>query len=725
MKKLPIYFSSKRGPLEAKVLTKNVGHSFLKITILSRKMSFKRKQFDELSRSQKFRRIKSANKLKSDLTVNSKDESDTFSISEENCTTCEISSDNSIDSFNIENKSSKESSENMDSSSSLSSNYSVDELEFLTENSISNIVTDKCNGMCDKNLKNVLRNWSITENISNDSISRLLVDLREFFPSLPKTSKTLKSSKPTYEIYTMDKGEYVHFNLWIFNLISLLDIYLPQNAKRINLSVNVDGIPIYSNSRYYSIYPILVRALECPQKIFTVGIFCTNDISKTLPSPEIFLKQFINDIANLNGILNTNKYNIPIKLGPFIADAPMRAYLKQIVSHTAYSSCERCIQKGEYHGGHVVLTKDNAELRTKYSFKTRKDVSHHKSHNISPLELAFDLDMVDTFILDYMHLTTIGVMKRLLLRLNKSTGNQKKCHLSRNEKEILEERLCLFSKHIPSDFPRKLESGFRNISRWKATEYRLMMLYVGIVLFNNKNIMKQSYYENFLLFSVSMRLLLSENMEVDMENVKLMLKTFVHQSSILYGKEFVSYNIHSLLHLPEDYLNFGNLEKISAFPFESFLGKHIKAVVKSGYKPLQQISKHIMYINEDIPKIIQESIQTSAISEKRELLSIKYKGFIIKTGGLGGRDNNVLLQNSKAAIVSRIISDGRSTIIEVQTFKKMSPFFEKPCDSTSMNIFKVKKLNEKCMLDINEIYCKVILLPHKSSYVVLPLLHTI
>lgn len=67
-----------------------------------------------------------------------------------------------------------------------------------------------------------------------------------------------------------------------------------------------------------------------------------------------------------------------------------------------------------------------------------------------------------------------------------------------------------------------------------------------------------------------------------------LLVLFVDHYSNLYGKEQVVYNIHGLVHLAEDVKLHGNLDKISCFPFENFLGQLKKMLRKPKY-PLQQV----------------------------------------------------------------------------------------------------------------------------------------
>ena len=56
----------------------------------------------------------------------------------------------------------------------------------------------------------------------------------------------------------------------------------------------------------------------------------------------------------------------------------------------------------------------------------------------------------------------------------------------------------------------------------------------------------------------------------------------------LYGTNFLSYNVHVLLHLADDVQQFGHLDNCSGFPFENYL-QQIKQTVRSGRSPLVQI----------------------------------------------------------------------------------------------------------------------------------------
>lgn len=58
------------------------------------------------------------------------------------------------------------------------------------------------------------------------------------------------------------------------------------------------------------------------------------------------------------------------------------------------------------------------------------------------------------------------------------------------------------------------------------------------------------------------------------------------------GETFISHNIHSLIHLADECENFScSLNKLSAFPFENFLGSMKRLVRKK--KPIVQVARRI------------------------------------------------------------------------------------------------------------------------------------
>jgi len=61
---------------------------------------------------------------------------------------------------------------------------------------------------------------------------------------------------------------------------------------------------------------------------------------------------------------------------------------------------------------------------------------------------------------------------------------------------------------FPSDFARKI-SGVQDIMRWKATEYRMFLLYLGPIIL--KTVQNEECYHHFMILNISMIILLSSD----------------------------------------------------------------------------------------------------------------------------------------------------------------------------------------------------------------------
>ncbi|KFB47168.1 AGAP002950-PA-like protein [Anopheles sinensis] len=66
-----------------------------------------------------------------------------------------------------------------------------------------------------------------------------------------------------------------------------------------------------------------------------------------------------------------------------------------------------------------------------------------------------------------------------------------------------------------------------------------------------------------------------------------MLDKFVDDFATVYGKRYMSSNVHNLQHVFEEVLRFGPLPTISSYPFENEL-QHLKRLLRTGWKNLEQ-----------------------------------------------------------------------------------------------------------------------------------------
>ena len=152
--------------------------------------------------------------------------------------------------------------------------------------------------------------------------------------------------------------------------------------------------------------------------------------------------------------------------------------------------------------------------------------------------------------------------------------------------KTINENFIRIRRCIPAEFARK-QRTCNELEHWKATEFRLLLMYTGIAAFNG--VLEKQYYDHFLLLVSSIRILSHPKDCIHNNDCTAeMLTEFVEKFSVLYGQQYVSYNVHSLLHLATDVKEYGHLNNYSAFKFENFM-QQLKKMIKKGQFPIKQI----------------------------------------------------------------------------------------------------------------------------------------
>lgn len=196
--------------------------------------------------------------------------------------------------------------------------------------------------------------------------------------------------------------------------------------------------------------------------------------------------------------------------------------------------------------------------------------------------------MVSAFPLDYMHLVCLGIVRRLLHQWSHGSYNTK---LSQAQLATISDKLAVVRPDIPHVFSRK-PRALAEYKQWKATELSLFLLYTGPVVL--KGVLSPEMYSNFLDLSVAIRILLSPDLYSHyLHYSEQLLCYFFSTFGRLYGRNQLVYNVHSLIHLPDDARWYGALDEVSSFKFESYLGR-LKKLVRRPQFPVAQIVRRVM-----------------------------------------------------------------------------------------------------------------------------------
>ncbi|KAK5649730.1 hypothetical protein RI129_000759 [Pyrocoelia pectoralis] len=590
-------------------------------------------------------------------------------------------------------------------------------------------------------IKSNLAMWAVQNNITQNSLRELIVILKlendiDNFQNLPNDPRTLLNTPRKVDIVYLSPGYYYYFGIQasIRNVINQKGIKLAHDVT-FDIAVNIDGLPL-SNSNASSLWPILIQVksiIELKDDIIVTALF--HGPGKPTNSNE-FLKDFVTEAANLseNGFyINNIRYGFKIYM--LICDAPAKSFVLSIKGHTAYSSCTKCIQEGCFINNVMCFPETNNKNRTDSEFRQQLDDNHH-NNGTSILTMLPKFDMIKSVPLDYMHLICLGVMKRLLVHSKYGWIFGKQPHkLPYAKVEQLSRHLLSLCKFIPAEFNRKSRT-IEECKRYKATEFRLLLLYTGPVVF--KEILTKTYYHTFLSLHVATLLFCSpdysQNEEIVDYGQKLM-KCFITSVCKIYGIDFVSHNVHGLLHISDDVLHFGNLDKFSAFPFENFM-KVLKKMVRKGDKPLQQIV-HRLYENSIKTMNTVESNNGFSLSQEhfegpllnhyklsRQYKALKYNGYIFK---LNVSDSFIITKDTDIVKLSNITYYNNEVKLVGQKFLTITDFFSVPCNSSLFNVFKINR-HQKGPLDLwslSDIKSKLCFLPlNEECAVVYPLLHS-
>lgn len=575
-----------------------------------------------------------------------------------------------------------------------------------------------------------IRKWAVRNNIKQIALSELLTILRKRrHNSLPKDARTLLKTPKTVEVTKMESGQ-----CWYGGLKTKLgDICKKKNCPDLlELNIHIDGTPIYKSSKS-EFWPVQCDVKGIEMKPFFVQIF--KGTSKP-ESAEIFMRPLLNEIHELlaNGLsvtVNDEPKMFHIRINMFILDAPARAFLKCIIGHGGYFSCERCEEPGEFinkvavniknkrsknkakNAGHVCLVGTNAPLRTNESFRHKENEKHH--HDDSFLE-ELPIDIVRDIPLDYLHLILYGGMKRLLTLWVDGT-----CYFKFSKNDITE----ISRKHVRAGATKPIEinkapRSLDCLGFWKAAEFRTFLLKTGPVVLRGH--LTEEMYNHFLALHCAVTICCSQSLQAYLPVAKQLFRTFTEKFGDLYGEDNYTYSIHSLIHVTDDVERFGVLDNYSAFPGESNLG-FLKNLVRGGHLPLQQVVKRIAE-KESLEKICEfEDI----VNMKKEALQ---KGILCLKGiRLDSSEKNgwILTKDKNIVKITSITMNDNITIHGTALLKEnQENFYELPIASSHLCIYQSKLDSMAVSVDLDNMLCKLFRIEISSEKsVFFPLFHTI
>lgn len=201
-----------------------------------------------------------------------------------------------------------------------------------------------------------------------------------------------------------------------------------------------------------------------------------------------------------------------------------------------------------------------------------------------------------------------------------------------------------------------------------------------------------------------------------------MLKIFVQRASEHYGIEFLSYNVHGLLHLANDVKNFGPLDSFSAFPYENNMS-YFRRICRKPNQHLQQIANRRYEEKSLQNKFVvstENFIQVSGLHKHGPVPEIgfhhysQYRNLHCRqfTLSLNGRDDTIILKDSSVCILQNIIGHDNKYHLVVKRFLKIENFFHTLMQSSNIGIFHCSSLSDELIvINFDQIAGKCFKLP--------------
>lgn len=536
----------------------------------------------------------------------------------------------------------------------------------------------------------------------------------------------------THVISNIGNGFYIHLGLenMIFPILKKFHTLINTPNKVLKIGINLDGLPL-SRSSKSQLWPILIDFTNCnllSKYVLPIGIFHGNTKPKSIHE---FFNPFITDLLTLlNNGINVDGYIYQFEVGHVVCDSPAKSFLLNVKSFNAYYGCNSCTQEGYFINNRMAFLDIESPLRTDESFRSKTQEEYHKGS--SPLELL-PINLINDVCLDYMHNTCIGVTKRLIGFWVKG---KKDVRLTEENIVKISDKLINLRSYVPSEFSR-LPRGLDYIEYYKATELRMFLLHSGLIVL--KGHLKKPMYSHFKLLVCALRILTTSAICQTLNNLaQSLLNEFVSKYSSLYGAHFVTYNVHSLLHLPMYVKLHGCLDSFSCFKFENYL-QYIKKSIKSAKYPLQEVTNRIIekqnnFIASDIELdpiiIVKEIINTSSSSYFNltdrlfEKIIIQDLNFTINISN--ERDKYIMLKNNDIVIVKYIIMLKNEISFKLIVQKYLnSSLFSKPIMSSTIGLHSINSnfVSDKFSINISEIKCKCFFIPVSNELAVVSTLN--
>lgn len=304
----------------------------------------------------------------------------------------------------------------------------------------------------------------------------------------------------------------------------------------------------------------------------------------------------------------------------------------------------------------------------------------------------------------------------------KGTKHEIKHRLSTHQQNMINQTLELAKRTQPIEFSRRIRP-ITDFSLFKATEFRTLLLYTGMVAFLKT--ISQKSLDIFLLSRCGIHLLSDEKQfKLNNATAKIMLQSFVVQFSDHFGKHLISFNVHNVVHLADEtIIQNAPLDEFACWIFESYnstlkyFGRKQNLYLQQAYNRTMENyrtgSFQMKNINKINPPYFTKMDKNTAVSNNKCFNEVKFKKcvinttesnrlFITKGDKIVAFDMGVEISDKEIKLLQRVIRS--------RPVVNCTNYFTKPIiNSSYLGIYKSTNCQYRDfkLFDVNEIATKI------------------
>ncbi len=351
--------------------------------------------------------------------------------------------------------------------------------------------------------------------------------------------------------------------------------------EHLGLVINTDGVQTF-NSTKHSMWPVFLMIINLPPDVrflekflILAGVW----FGPKKPSDmSLILKPVIEKIEKLKSVgisvmTPAGEKIVKTILLSGVFDLPAKASVMNTTQFNGNYGCNYCTDKGKMvMRTHVYPPDDTHQMRTAEMVKAWAKEAQEKNETTMGIKgfsiLHGVLNIPFGVPIDYMHAVLEGVTKKLLKFWFATKYHNNPYYLRPYISRIDKEMLRIKPPHEFRRSPRSIESS---LFFWKASEYRVFLLFYAVPVL--KRFLPSKYLQHLSLLVFAIHSLLSDHINVhDIKQINLCLKRFYDLFPKLYSLDSCTANVHSLIHLAHFVMVWGPLWTHSTFCFENANG---------------------------------------------------------------------------------------------------------------------------------------------------------